>query len=72
MVSKRQVGTRQEVERTMTSTKESETIAEALAMIDRGLHEMQRREIVSTNEVADLLLDVRLLLSASQADDVLN
>ena len=56
----------------MTSTKESETIAEALAMIDRGLHEMQRREMVSTNEVADLLLDVRLLLSASQEDDLLN
>ena len=57
----------------MTSTKESETIAEALAMIDRGLNDMHRREIVSTDEVADLLLDVRSLLSASsEAEDALN
>ena len=38
------------------------TIAEALALIDRGLGEMMHRELVSTNEVADLLLDVRTLL----------
>jgi hypothetical protein len=56
----------------MTSTKESHTIAEALAMIDRGLNEMQRRDLVSTDEVANLLLDVRVLLSACQDDDVLN
>jgi hypothetical protein len=56
----------------MTSTKESSTIAEALAMIDRGLNEMQRRELVSTDEVADLLLDVRVLLASCQDDDALN
>jgi hypothetical protein len=38
------------------------TIAEALALIDRGLGEMMHRELVSTDEVADLLLDVRTLL----------
>ena len=56
----------------MTATKESQSIAEALAMIDRGLNEMQRRELVSTDEVANLLLDVRVLLAAGQEDDLLN
>ncbi len=40
-----------------------EVIAEALALIDRGLGEMMHRELVSTDEVADLLLDVRTLLT---------
>jgi hypothetical protein len=35
----------------------------ALALIDRGLGEMMHRELVSTDEVADLLLDVRTLLT---------
>ncbi len=56
----------------MTSTKESQNIAEALAMIDRSLGQMQRRELVSSEEVANLLLDVRLLLSSSRAEDLLN
>jgi hypothetical protein len=43
-------------------------INEALALIDRGLGDMKHRELVSTDEVADLLLDVRLLL-ASVDDD---
>ena len=37
-------------------------IAEALAAIDKGLADMLHRELVSTDEVADLLLDVRSLL----------
>lgn len=48
----------------MTETREFDTITEALAVIDRGLGEMLNRELVSTDEVADLLLDVRLLLAA--------
>lgn len=52
----------------MTTTTESkaadEVIAEALALIDRGLGDMMHRELVSTDEVADLLLDVRSLLTA--------
>jgi hypothetical protein len=56
----------------MTSTKESQSIAEAVAMIDRSLGQMQRRELVSREEVANLLLDVRLLLSSSQHEDLLN
>ena len=47
----------------MTDTKElDEQVAEALALIDRGLGDMLHRELVSTDEVADLLLDVRTLL----------
>ncbi|MGD9794798.1 MAG: hypothetical protein AB7V43_15095 [Acidimicrobiia bacterium] len=49
----------------MTATTEAEVIIEALAVIDRALGEMLHRELVSTGEVADLLLDVRTLLTAT-------
>jgi hypothetical protein len=57
----------------MTETFEVETIevdaiSEALALIDQGLGHMMHRELVSTDEVADLLLDVRLLLVAETAE----
>jgi hypothetical protein len=53
------------VETEMTEVKElDEQVAEALALIDRGLGDMLHRELVSTDEVADLLLDVRSLLAA--------
>jgi hypothetical protein len=47
----------------MTEIRE-EVISEALAIIDKGLGDMLHRELVSTDEVADLLLDVRTLLAA--------
>ena len=47
----------------MTSTVESESIAEALAIIDKNLMTLVKRELVSSNEVADVLLDVRAILS---------
>ena len=50
------------MESTMTETAEPTIITEALAVIDKGLAEMLHRELVSTDEVADLLLDVRSLL----------
>ena len=50
----------------MTETVAVDTIAEALALIDRGLGDMQHRELVSTDEVSDLLLDVRMLLTAAE------
>lgn len=51
------------MEQSMTDTLEaSQVIADALAVIDRGLAEMLHRELVSTDEVSDLLLDVRTLL----------
>ena len=40
-----------------------ESIREAMQLIDRGLGDISERQIVSTSEVADLLLDVRMLLS---------
>jgi hypothetical protein len=52
----------------MTETQDLDTITEALALIDQGLGEMLHRELVSTDEVADLLLDVRSLLSAPAAE----
>ncbi len=38
-------------------------IAEAISVIDKALSEIGGRQLVSTTEVADLLLDVRQLLS---------
>ena len=52
---------------TQTREIDETTIAEALALIDRGLGEMMHRELVSTDEVADLLLDVRTLLTTEVA-----
>jgi hypothetical protein len=48
----------------MTETREAAVISEALSVIDKALAEMLHRELVSTGEVADLLLDVRSLLTA--------
>lgn len=51
----------------MTETHEMDPITEALSIIDRALGEMLHRELVSTNEVADLLLDIRSLLAHEAA-----
>lgn len=51
----------------MTDTRETAVIHEALLVIDKALGEMLHRELVSTGEVADLLLDVRSLLTTSAA-----
>jgi hypothetical protein len=54
----------------VTDTRElDEAINEALAVIDKGLGELLHRELVSTNEVADLLLDLRTLLVTHHAED---
>jgi hypothetical protein len=47
----------------VTDTETPEIVHEALAVIDRALGTMQQRNLVSTDEVADLLLDLRLLLA---------
>jgi hypothetical protein len=52
----------------MTDTQSADVILEALALIDRGLGQMLHRELVSTDEVSDLLLDVRTLLAAKHSD----
>lgn len=43
---------------------ESEIVQDAVAVIDEALGRMMRRDLVSSGEVADLLLDVRSLLTA--------
>jgi hypothetical protein len=58
------------MERTVSETTEPKVITDALAVIDRGLAEMLHRELVSTDEVADLLLDVRMLLAAVDVEPV--
>jgi len=45
-------------------------IAEALALIDQGLGLTMSRDLMSTNEVADLLLDVRSILASAAVSDV--
>ncbi len=42
-----------------------EAINQALRIIDQGLGAMHTREIVSTSEVSDLLLDMRSILAAA-------
>ncbi len=42
-------------------------LVEALAAIDGGLADMRHRELVSTDEVSNLLLDIRSLLVADMA-----
>ena len=41
-------------------------VAEAVSVIDEALTKMMQRELVSSGEVADLLLDVRMLLTSSR------
>ena len=50
----------------MTDTLEREVISEALILIDRGLGDMSQRDLVSTDEVSNLLLDLRMALSAPE------
>jgi len=48
-------------------TNNEAVITEALSVIDSALARMMQRELVSTGEVADLLLDVRTLLTTEPA-----
>lgn len=47
----------------MTETRDTESISEAVALIDRGLGDISERSLVSSAEIADLLLDVRTLVT---------
>ena len=49
----------------MTDTNEA-VITEALSVIDKALAQMLRRELVSSGEVTDVLLDVRTLLTLAR------
>jgi hypothetical protein len=52
----------------MTETRDFDVITEAKALIDQALGGMLNRELLSADEVADLLLDVRSLLSSVDAE----
>ena len=54
----------------VTEISEPDVIEEALAVIDQGLGQMQHRELVSTDEVSNLLLDLRLLLITNASEPV--
>ena len=47
----------------MSETLEIEAINQALEMIDKSLGVMHTRELVSTSEVSNLLLDMRSILA---------
>ena len=57
----------QVVEPMMIEEPTTDVVAEALDLIDRALSQMVKRELVSSGEVSDLLLDVRNLLTSSRA-----
>jgi hypothetical protein len=59
----------------MTEVRDPQTdgsIREAMQLIDRGLGDISERQLVSTSEVADLLLDVRSLLARLDAEVHIN
>lgn len=53
--------------RQQTNDSTGEVVVDALVIIDKALAEMLRRELVSSGEVADLLLDLRSILTAKPA-----
>ena len=52
----------------MSGTVEQEVIVEALEIIDRGLGQLLHRELLTTAEAADILLDLRSLLAGVSAE----
>lgn len=57
-----------EISEEVSDTTTDGSIRAAMDLIDRGLGDISERQIVSTSEVADLLLDVRTLLSRLDAE----
>ena len=51
---------------TLQSSSTEEMIDEIRAIIDRGLGDTKSREVIAASEVADLLLDLRLVLDSSE------
>lgn len=56
----------QTLDRTAEQQGRDAVLAEAVSVIDGALAQMMQRELVSSGEVADLLLDVRTLLTAKR------
>ena len=55
----------------MSDTLENDAITQALQIIDRSLGTLHQRELVSTAEISDLLLDMRSILAAAELELVL-
>jgi len=51
---------------TLQSGSTEEMIDEIRAIIDRGLGDTKSRQVIAASEVADLLLDLRLVLDSSE------
>ena len=47
----------------------SQSVSQALGLIDNELERIQSREIISSTEVSDLLLDIRLALIQSESKE---
>ena len=45
----------------------SQSVSQALGLIDNELERIQSRQIISSTEVSDLLLDIRLALIQSES-----
>lgn len=52
----------------MMETTDVVSVADAVELIDSNLKDLQGRELVAAAEVADLLLDLRMLLAAAQVE----
>jgi hypothetical protein len=51
----------------VTETFDTTVLTEAVEIIDRALAQLATRELVSSAEMSDLLLDLRLLLMAAES-----
>jgi|TARA_B100001540_G_scaffold313200_1_gene335694 hypothetical protein len=51
---------------TLESSSTEEMIDEIRAIIDRGLGDTKSRQVIAASEVADLLLDLRLVLDSGE------
>ena len=51
---------------TLESNSTEEMIDEIRAIIDRGLGDTKSRQVIAASEVAELLLDLRLVLDSSE------
>ena len=56
------------LETVMSDTLESDAITQALQIIDRSLGTLHQRELVSTAEISDLLLDMRSILATAELE----
>ena len=56
----------------MTATVDTDILSEALAAVDRNLAQVHHRDHLIGSEVADMLLDLRLLLLRAEQQQELN